>query len=346
MMTTAITSREFDLIRTFIAKETGISLAEDKVYLVETRLREIMRDEGLADFSALHEALQSPLKKTLRERVLDAMTTNETLWFRDKLPFEVFQDHLLPAYAAEIRQGQRRKIRIWSAACSTGQEPYSLAMCFLEAARRLPELNLGQLEILATDYSDKALARAREGFYGSMAMSRGLPPGFQEKYFTLVDGQFRVSRELQERIVFQKFNLQDSFAMMGTFDIILTRYVLIYFDDDFKREVLGKAHGALAQGGVLFLGSSESLPEGTTGYSLVRAGRATYYRRSGQGNRAASGNDGFKLSGGTERAAGAPSLPPAKETVSNNNTANLEKATADLATIVKRLQELNARHQK
>lgn len=333
-MTIAITSREFDLIRRFIEEETAISLAEDKVYLVETRLREIMREEGLADFSELHRALVAPRNEVLKGRVLDAMTTNETLWFRDRQPFDFFSDHLLPAYAAEIRQGRRRKIRIWSAACSTGQEPYSLAMVFLEAARSNPDLNPGQLEILATDYSDKALAKAREGVYGSMAISRGLPDTCRDKYFEPVGADFRVKRELKERVTFRKFNLRDSFSLMGAFDIILTRYVLIYFNDDFKREVLAKVHGALVDGGTLFLGSSESLPEGTPGFSLVRTGRATCYQKSG----------GRQLTAPHPVRTAAPVQVSSTPVKTGGETAALEKATADLADIVKRLQELNARH--
>lgn len=333
-MTATITTREFDLIRQFIEKETSISLAEDKVYLVETRLREIMREERIEDFSALHQELVSARNLALKDRVLDAMTTNETLWFRDSLPFEVFKDHLLPAYASEIRQGKRRKIRIWSAACSTGQEPYSMVMTFLEAARLNSALNLDQLEILATDYSDKALAKAKQGVYGSMAMSRGMPDGYQEKYFHQTGNEHQVKRELQDRIVFRKFNLQDSFIMQGTFDIILTRYVLIYFSDDFKLEVLSKAHGVLENGGVLFVGSSESLPEKTEGFTTVRSGRATYYQ---------------KISGKTPQKVRAPltnqsPVSAVKPVSGKSNTDALEKATVDLAEIVKQLQKINAKH--
>lgn len=341
MTTSTINSREFDLLRKFIEKETAISLAEDKVYLVETRLREIMRAEGIDNFLSLHELLVSGRNPVLNNRVLDAMTTNETLWFRDTLPFDVFRDQLLPAYAREIEQGQRKKIRIWSAACSTGQEPYSLAMTFLEAAKIHPALQPGQLEILATDYSDDALAKATKGVYGKMAMSRGMPDGFKDKYFHPVENGYEVNRELKERIAFRKFNLQDSFVMMGTFDIILTRYVLIYFTDEFKAEVLRKAHGALASKGVLFVGSSESLPAGTSGYTLVRAGRASYYQKS-------EGMSEAVLP------ASRPSVPvaapatgvlkPIGTQTEESPTAGLEKATEDLAEIVKRLQDMNAKY--
>ena len=278
-MIATITTREFDLIRTFIEKEAAISLSADKVYLVETRLAEIMNRYGLGGYGELYEALQDSRQKALREQVVDAMTTNETLWFRDGAPFDAFRDHLLPAYAAEIRAGRRNSIRIWSAACSTGQEPYSLGMIFRDAARTNSALDMGQLDILATDISDTVLAKAASGTYTGIAMDRGLAPEMRERHFTRSGAGYTINREIRDRIVFRKFNLQDSFIMLGSFDIILTRYVLIYFQDDFKREVLRKAHGALAADGVLFLGSSEGIPERTPGYALVRSGRATWYRK-------------------------------------------------------------------
>lgn len=344
-MIATINTHEFDLLRRYIEKETGISLAEDKVYLVETRLREIIRNESLDGFMSLYEILASRRNPALNAKVLDAMTTNETLWFRDSSPFEIFRDELLPSYALEIKKGQRKKIRIWSAACSTGQEPYSLAMTFLEAAKVNPALQPGQLEILATDFSDEALAKATLGVYRNMAMSRGMPAGFKEKYFHQVDNGHEVNEELKKRIDFRKFNLQDSFTMMGTFDIILTRYVLIYFTDDFKREVLRKAHGALNPKGILFVGSSESLPENATGYSPVRVGRGTYYQ---------------KTEGQVEHQpqASRPSAPPQdlipvvnsekmkgqNSQDTGNPTADLEKATEDLAAIFKRLQDMNSKY--
>lgn len=355
MSTATITDREFDLIRKYVEKETSISLAEDKVYLVETRLREIMNQEGIADFTELHKRLTSFQQKELQGKVLDAMTTNETLWFRDSQPFDVFRDHLLPAYSQEIKQGKRKKIRIWSAACSSGQEPYSMVMSFMEAARLNSSLRLDHLEILATDFSDEALAKAKKGVYGGMAMSRGLPDGFQERYFTQVGSKFEVNRELKDRIVFRKFNLQDSFVMMGSFDIILTRYVLIYFTDDFKREVLRKAHGALDPGGVLFVGSSESLPEGTPGYSLIRAGRSTYYQKveekvgvipSISKPVAPTSTNIPALTKAPGPALSQPSKPLEKNKTgsTNSTTAGLEKATEDLADLVKKLQEINSKH--
>ena len=338
-MATTISTREFDRIREFIQRETSISLTDDKAYLVETRLSEIMKAHGLPDYGALLHALQANQPRALRDLVIDAMTTNETLWFRDVAPFDAFREHLLPAWAGEIAAGKRQKIRIWSAACSTGQEPYSLAMVYHEAARRFPSLRPECLDILATDLSDSVLATAKAGAYGGMAIQRGLPPEYLERWFTPAgDGRHEVRREVRDRVVFRKFNLRDSFIMMGSFDMILTRYVLIYFQDDFKREVLRKAHGALDKGGVLFLGASESLPEGMPGFAVVRRGRATWYQKAGQPGTA----------GGGAAAAGAPARPlaaapaptPAPAPASGTAT------SVDLNDVMQRLRDLNAKYDK
>ena len=357
-----ITTREFDLIRDFIAKETSISLAEDKVYLVETRLSRIMVQEGIPDYFALHEALQDTSRRTLRDRVIDAMTTNETLWFRDSAPFDAFRDHLLPAYAAEISEGKRDKIRIWSAASSTGQEPYSLAMIFKEAVRSNPALKMEQLEIVASDLSDSALATARAGVYSGIAMDRGLPPEFRLRYFVPKGDTYEITDEIRNRVTFHKFNLQNSFITMGKFDIVLTRYVLIYFEDDFKREVLRKANGALEKGGVLFLGSSESLPEKTPGYALIRRGRATWFQKS------EAQKTGVGLSEVAPQVVAPPSVPVTKPVpaapasrlpLNSSKPANsstpppvqssqggVDEATSTLSEVMQRLKAMNDKHSK
>lgn len=337
-MATTITTREFDRIRDFIQRETSISLTDDKAYLVETRLSEIMKAHGLADYGALMVALQANLPRGLRDLVIDAMTTNETLWFRDVAPFDAFRDHLLPAWAGELSSGRRQKIRIWSAACSTGQEPYSLSMLYHEASRRFPSLRPECLDILATDLSDSSLATAKAGLYGGMAIQRGLPDNYLERYFTPAgDGRHEVRREVRDRVVFRKFNLRDSFIMMGSFDVILTRYVLIYFQDDFKREVLRKAHGALDKGGVLFLGSSESLPEGVPGYAMVRRGRATWYQKVESG----AGRPGLAAPRQEIAVPPAPTVTPA-----NPAAPGTAATTVDLAAVMQRLKDLNAKYDK
>lgn len=329
-MATTISTRDFERIRDFLQRETSIALTDDKAYLVETRLSEIMKGHGLSDFNALLVALQANQPRGLRDSVIDAMTTNETLWFRDVAPFDAFRDHLLPAWAGELASGKRQKIRIWSAACSTGQEPYSLSMLYHEASRRFPALRPECLDILATDLSDSVLATAKAGAYGGMAIQRGLPENYLERYFTPVgDGRLEVRREVRDRVVFRKFNLRDSFIMMGSFDMILTRYVLIYFQDEFKREVLRKAHGALEKGGVLFLGSSESLPDGAQGYAMVRRGRATWYQ---------------KVDATAHRIS--PSPAPVAAPAPPAGTPAGTPAATDLNAVMQRLRDLNAKYDK
>ncbi|MBK7045839.1 MAG: protein-glutamate O-methyltransferase CheR [bacterium] len=344
-MATAITTREFDRIREFLQRETSISLTDDKAYLVETRLSEIMKAHGLSDYGALSMALQANLPRGLRDLVIDAMTTNETLWFRDVAPFDAFRDHLLPAWAGEIAAGKRQKVRIWSAACSTGQEPYSLSMLYHEASRRFPSLRPENLDILATDLSDSSLATARAGIYGGMAIQRGLPDSYLERYFTPgADGRHEVRREIRDRVVFRKFNLRDSFVMMGSFDIILTRYVLIYFQDDFKREVLRKVHGALDKSGVLFLGSSESLPENVPGYAMVRRGRATWYQKVEAG--AGKAPLPAQARPATTPVATAPPAPASPQSRPPEAGPAPTGAAVDLNVVMQRLKDMNAKYDK
>ncbi len=321
-MTIAISTRSFDLVRAFLRQEAGITLPDDKVYLVENRLAEILAAQGLPDHEALLRACRDPNRAGLKAQVIDALTTNETLWFRDTAPFDAFRDHLLPAWAAEIAAGQRRRIRVWSAACSTGQEPYSLAMIARDAAQAHPHLRLDQLDILATDVSESVLARASEGVYGGMAVQRGLPDEMRDRHFIAKGDRYEVRPEIRGRVVFRKFNLQDSFLMMGSFDLILLRYVLIYFDDAFKVEVLRKAHGALEPGGVLMVGASESLPVSGSGFSLVRRGRATWYQKAGG-------------------PATPPPAPPAAPIADNGDS--LAAATRTLTELTEQLRLMNAK---
>ncbi len=324
-MATTIGTREFDRLREFLERETSISLGDDKAYLVETRLAEIMAAHALPDFGALLTALQADRPRGLRDLVIDAMTTNETLWFRDGAPFDLFRDHFLPAWAGEIAAGTRQKIRIWSAACSTGQEPYSLAMLYAEAGRRFPALRPELLEIVATDLSDTALAAARSASYGGLALQRGLPQGCLERHFApAAEGRYVVRREVRDRVSFRKFNLRDSFLTLGAFDMVLARYVLIYFQDAFKREVLRKAHGVLEKGGTLVLGSSESLPAGVPGFTMVRRGRVTFYQKCDAAPRASAPGGG---GAGGPAAGGSPG----------------GAADADMAALLRKLQDLNSR---
>lgn len=273
-----ISKEAFRFLRDYIERECGIALSEDKQYLVETRLKDLLQNEGIPDHMSLYLKARDERGHRLRNRIIDAMTTNETLWFRDNAPFAVFEEVLLPKFEQEIREGKRRRIRVWSSACSTGQEPYSLVMKYIEKARLSTVLGDEHLEVIATDISESAVNQAREGLYNSFALDRGLPDDLRRRYFEREGRLWRLSDELRDRVEFRQFNLQDSFGLLGSFDIVLTRYVAIYFSDQFKAELFKKIQKLLQPSGHLFLGSSETLGSNSAGYDQLSHGRFLYYR--------------------------------------------------------------------
>lgn len=280
MTTLSLDQPTFDALRDYVAKETRIALGDDKQYLVETRLRPLLESEACTSWNDLLKKAQTERSHRIRDLIVDAMTTNETLWFRDGRPFDVLREKLLPEYADEIRSGRRQKIRIWSAACSTGQEPYSIMITALEYMRTQRDLQPEHIEILASDISDAALDEAKEGRYNSVAISRGLSSEMRDRYFVLNGRHWEISPDVRSRITFRRFNLQDTFSVLGTFDMIFSRYVAIYFNDEFKRELYRKYNDALVAGGCLFLGSSETLSPDVPDYQMRRLGNAVFYQSS------------------------------------------------------------------
>ncbi|MCV6625676.1 MAG: protein-glutamate O-methyltransferase CheR, partial [Cellvibrionaceae bacterium] len=214
---------EFERFREFLRSECGIHLADNKQYLVATRVKQILEHNKLGSLSELLS--RATISPQLRLAVVDAMTTNETYWFRDTYPFDLLRNSLLRELAESPRPGQR-SIRIWSAACSSGQEPYSISMCASDAAGlKLP------VEISATDISPSMLAAAREATYERMAMSRGMSDNLRERYFTKIGEElWQVNTDIRQRVSFQTLNLMHSFASLSKFDVIFCRNVLIYFD--------------------------------------------------------------------------------------------------------------------
>ena len=251
-----ITDEDFKLFCQFLEEGCGIVLASHKQYLVQSRLSKIMAETSCGSLRELVMRLKGHAEFGLKERVIDAMTTNETLWFRDIHPFQIFQSQILPEHASK---GVTR-LRIWSAACSSGQEPYSLNMVFDEYKKANPGSSLAGLDIVATDISSEILAQAKSGTYEPLAIGRGLSPERQAAYFDeLPDGRWQIKREMKANINFQSFNLMGSFQAMGQFDVIFCRNVLIYFSADKKREIITKLHKQLKPNGYLFLGASESM---------------------------------------------------------------------------------------
>ena len=277
-----LNQEEFVFISNMVRKECGIVLEDGKQYLITSRLAGLMRDNALDNFSELCTKIKLDATCKLKDRVVDAMTTNETLWFRDKSPYETLMQKELPALIAEMKSGQRKRLRIWSAACSTGQEPYSIAMCVQEVLNKTGyRPPAGAIEILGTDISDSALMIARMARYNELAMSRGMLPGFKGKYFSPKGTICQLNAETQSMVRFQKFNLQDSTASLGKFDIIFMRNVAIYFSAEFKVELFKKILHTMNPQGLFFVGSSESIDRHTNDYKMLECGRCLYYQAKG-----------------------------------------------------------------
>ena len=272
-----ITPEEFQQIRSFLKKKSGIVVAENKTYLVENRLIDLLPKYGCNNFGDLcSKAKQS--SPQLAEEIVDQMTTNETLWFRDSRPFDVFSTLLLQQYISELKAKKRRKVRIWSAACSTGQEPYSIGMLICEALRKNSQLTPDMFEILATDISETCLKTALTGDYDRVAMGRGLAETLRDRYFVNSGKRWVISDDVKQLVCFKQFNLQDSFSSMGLFDIVFCRNVAIYFSPEFKTELYNKFATLLQEDGVLFVGAAESLSGYCDIYSINEFNGGYYYK--------------------------------------------------------------------
>lgn len=249
-----MTPIEFKYFADFLKAKSGIILAADKSYLVESRLAPIARRTGHESIADLINAIRRAPTGPLALDAVDAMTTNETFFFRDKTPFDNFNDTVMPAMLEARRM--KRKLRIWCAAASTGQEPYSLAICIEEMKAKMAGWNV---EIVGTDLSTLALEKAREGRYSQFEVQRGLPINLLLKYFTQDGETWKVNDELKQKVSYKPLNLLNSFNGLGKFDIIFCRNVLIYFDPKTKKDILDRLSGALETDGFLALGAAETV---------------------------------------------------------------------------------------
>lgn len=268
-----LTAADFDYIRDLVRREAAIVLEPGKEYLAVTRLDPIARSEGLGSVSDLVARLRAQGRSPLHEEVVDALTTNETSFFRDLHPFESLRTHVLPELME--RNAWRRSLSIWCAACSTGQEPYSVAMLIRE---HFPELLRWDLRILATDISSSALAKADSGRYGQLEVNRGLPAQLLLKYFRRAGAHWELDAEVRRMVRFQRHNLVGIWSGFPPFDLVFLRNVLIYFDLETKRAVLARIRSVLRPGGYLLLGGSETTLNIDDGFERVPIGRTTWYR--------------------------------------------------------------------
>jgi chemotaxis protein methyltransferase CheR len=249
-----ISESDYDFLSDLLKRHSGLTLGPGKQYLLESRLPPVAVTFGHPDLPSFFRALRAGVPANVVKTVCDAMTTGETLFFRDTKPFTALEEELLPA-AAKAARAAGRPVRIWCAACSTGQEPYSIAMIVQKLE---PLLGGARVEILATDFSHAALARAKAGVYNQFEVQRGLPVQLLVKHFTPVPDGFEIKEELRRRITFQEINLLHPFPASWQFDIIFCRNVLIYFDVPTKKDVLERMARLLTRGGSLFLGGTES----------------------------------------------------------------------------------------
>ena len=245
---------DYDFISSFLHQSSGLALGAGKEYLVESRLVPLAACLGLADFNELIRELRKGGARQLQTAVTEAMTTNETSFFRDKTPFEDLKKSLIPALI-KARAGVR-KLRIWCAAASTGQEPYSLLMLLEEA---FPELKLWQVEIVATDIAQSMIDRCREGVYSQFEVQRGLPIQQLVKYFSQVPAGWQVQPHLRQKIDWRLLNLLERFDHLGQFDIVLCRNVLIYFDVPTKKQILDRISRVVRPDSYLLLGAAETV---------------------------------------------------------------------------------------
>jgi chemotaxis protein methyltransferase CheR len=261
----------FASIAEVLKARSGLVVGPDKMYLLETRLAPIIKRENLRDLSELSSRLMpgSPLERD----VVEAMTTNESLFFRDNKPFESIRKTVLPRLHGARPAGT--PLRIWSAAASTGQEAYSIAMVAADLAAAMPGR---RVEIVGTDIAREPLDRARAGLYTQFEIQRGLPMQMLVKHFTKEDGQWRIKRALRDAVSFREWNLLSDLRPLGKFDIVFCRNVLIYFDPPTKRRVLDAIAKQMPADGVLYLGGAETVLGLTEAFKPVPGENGTYMR--------------------------------------------------------------------
>ena len=268
-----IAVNEYDTFRRYLEDACGIVLGDNKHYLVTSRLKRVTEEFSFSSLSEMMNTLVKGNDRHLREKVIDAMTTNETMWFRDVYPFEILKKDLLP----ELAQN-KMPIRIWSAASSTGQEAYSISMAISEFQSSNPGRLTSNVEIVGTDISQTVVNQAKQGSYDELSVVRGLSTERRDKFFRKKDDKWGINPDIMQRTRFTELNLLNNYALLGKFDIIFCRNVLIYFSSEMKKDILERMGKILKPGGTLILGGSESPTGYTKVFSMTRYPDGVVYR--------------------------------------------------------------------
>jgi chemotaxis protein methyltransferase CheR len=266
-----VTPQDFDYLRRLLRERSGLVLAAEKQYLAESRLVPVARRHGMATLTELIERLRNKSPAALIAEVVEAMTTNETFFFRDKLPFDHFRDTMLPALIAA--RARDKRIRIWCTAASTGQEPYSLAMLLKAVSTSLAGY---RVDIVATDLSSEVLEKAKAGVYTQFEVQRGLPVQLLVKFFEQSGESWQLAPELRSMVQFRPLNLLNDFSALGVFDVVFCRNVLIYFDQDSKVAVLNRLARQMPDDGYLVLGAAETVIGLTDAFKPLADKRGLY----------------------------------------------------------------------
>lgn len=267
--------KEFELFANFLKDACGIALTPNKQYLVSTRVRKILKDHEIESLTALVKIIKASTTSGLKEEIIDAMTTNETYWFRDAYPFEYLKESILPDL---VKKGGG-DIRIWSAASSSGQEAYSISMAYDEFLQKHYNKVSRGLRIVGTDVSSSMINTARKGVYDKLSMARGLTSERMARFFQQeTDNSWKLKDPVKARVDFKTLNLLENYGHLGRFDVIFCRNVLIYFSPDLKKEILLKLHRCLNPNGMLCLGSSEGLSGMPGLFEMVHCNPGIMYR--------------------------------------------------------------------
>ena len=261
---------DYEYLRKVLKDRSGLDLSADKQYLVESRLLPLARRANLSGIPELVQKMRSGGEQ-LTGQVVEAMTTNETFFFRDKIPFDHLRDGILPGLIKS--RASRRSLRIWSAACSTGQEPYSIAMCLREYG---PALAGWRIEIVATDLSQEVLEKSKAGLYSQFEVQRGLPIQLLVKYFNQLGELWQLSADIRGMVQHRQLNLLQDFSHLGKFDVIFCRNVLIYFDQDTKASIFERLAKVMEPDGTLLLGAAESVVGITDAFKPNQERRGLY----------------------------------------------------------------------
>lgn len=272
-MSGELTAVDFDMLRKLVRERSGIVLGDDKRYLVEHRLLPVAERHGFKTIPELVNKLRASAWSEVHRQVVEMMTTNETYFFRDGQPFEALVQHVIPQVMKT--KAAQKQLNIWCAACSTGQEPYSILMVLRD---RVPALANWNIKLYATDLNVEVLNRAKAGKYTSYEVNRGLTPAYLSRFFKAEGADFVVSPDLRKMIDFQPLNLLDSWPNLPVMDIVFVRNVLIYFDVETKRAILGKVRKTLHPDGFMFLGGAETTLNIDDNYDRVLFERSGCYR--------------------------------------------------------------------